>query len=60
MKICKIREELEIHGVNQDHHVPMFFEIWDVELLVDSQRGTQTPPKSVVDEGGVKHHFRDK
>lgn len=42
------------------NHVPMFFEIWDVELLVDSQRGTQTPPKSAVDDGGVKHHFRDR
>jgi len=50
---------LEIRGINQNH-VPMFFEIWDVELLVDSQRGTQTPPKRAVDEGGVKHHFRDR
>lgn len=31
-----------------------------MELLVDSQRGTQTPPKRAVDEGGVKHHFRDR
>ena len=31
-----------------------------MELLLDSQSGTQTPPKSVADAGGMKHHLRDK
>lgn len=39
-------------------YLPMFFAILDVELLLDSQSGTQTPPKSVVVEDGVKHHLR--
>lgn len=38
----------------------MFFVICEVEPLLGSQRGTQTPPKRVVVDGGVKHHLRDK
>lgn len=33
--------------------VPKFLDRVDVEVLLASQSGTQTPPKSVVDEGGM-------